>query len=132
MNILPSIIKSILSSEHLSCVNVEVCRDEFHLFLAQTLDEKHLGTEIKIAFKETEVILLKENINSSANIANAIIQKIEQGLVLTQVSLLYGTFEIKSLISTLSFNRLHVSQGDTITWMVQPSEISLLWSHDGI
>lgn len=132
MNILPATIKSIIASEHLSCVNIEVGDNEFHLLLAQILDEKLLGSDLKIAFKETEVILLKESIHSSANLANATILKIEKGLVLTQVSLLYKTFEIKSLISTLSFNRLHVSEGEVITWMVQPSEISLLWSNDGI
>ena len=129
MNILPATIIAIVSSEHLSCVEVRVGLDLFHLLLLEVFDEKlHLQKNVRLAFKETEVILSKGVINSSANVAEATIQKIEKGVVLTQVTLLYGTMEIKTLIATPAFEALHVSQNDTISWMIQPSEISLLWS----
>ena len=131
MNILPATIISILSSEHLSCVDVRIGTDLFHLFLVEVLDEKHhLQKNVRLAFKETEVILSKGVVSSSANVAEATIQKIEKGVVLTQIILLYGTMEIKTLLATPTFEALHVSQGDTITWMLQPSEISLLWSNN--
>jgi molybdopterin-binding protein len=110
-------------------VEVRVGTDLFHLFLVEILDEKlHLQKNVKLAFKETEVILSKGVITSSANVAEATIKKIEKGVVLTDVTLLYGTIEIKALVATLMFEALHVSLGDTIFWMLQPSEISLLWS----
>ncbi len=130
MNILPATIKSILSSQQLSCVSVKIGADEFHLFLVEMLDEKRfLNANVKITFKETEVILLQEKvIPSSANMAIALIEKIEYGTVLTQVTLMYHTAPITTLVATPLFKRLHVSVGDTVSWMVQPSEISLLWS----
>lgn len=130
MNILPATIKSILSSEQLCCVNVQIGTDEFHLFLVEVLDEKRfLNTNVRITFKETEVILLPaETIISSANSATALIEKIEHGSVLTQVTLIYQTMSITALVATPLFEPLHVSKGDTIAWMLQPSEISLLWS----
>jgi molybdopterin-binding protein len=130
MNVLPATIKSIISSQELSCVNVQIGTDEFHLFLVEILDEnRFLNTNVKITFKETEVILLQaQAAPSSANSATAVIEKIEYGAVLTQVTLVYKTMPLTTLVATPLFERLHVSQGDTVTWMVQPSEISLLWS----
>ena len=60
MNVLPATIKSIISSQELSCVNVQIGTDEFHLFLVEILDEKRfLNKNVKITFKETELILLQ-------------------------------------------------------------------------
>ena len=56
------------------------------------------------------------------------IEKIEYGRVLAQVTLIYKTMPLTTLVATPLFERLHVKEGDSVTWMVQPSEISLLWS----
>jgi hypothetical protein len=131
MNILPATINSILTSKELSCVNTAIEDDIFSLFLVEVMDEEHyIHSNVKLAFKETEVILLKSLAATSANIASAVIEKIEHGAVMTQVSLLYKRWQIKSLVATPLFEALHVSQNDTVFWMVQPSEISLLWSSD--
>lgn len=133
MNILPATITAITTSEHLSILTVAVGDDPFHLLLAEASDADDLiGTNVTLAFKETEVILSKDPINTTANIQSATVQKIEQGIVLSQITLLYHETIITALVPTLTFESLKIAQDDNVYWMVQPSEISLLRGSHGV
>lgn len=133
MNILSATITAVTTSEHLSILTVEVGADPFHLLLAEASNEDDLlGTNVTLAFKETEVILTKELINITANIQRATVQKIEMGTVLSQITLLYHETIITALVPTLTFDTLGISESNNLFWMVQPSEISLLRGSNGI
>lgn len=133
MNILKATITATTSSEHLSILTVSVENDPFHLLLAETSDEKALlNTPVTLVFKETEVILSNLSIPTTANTQIAIVQKIERGVVLSQITLLYHTFTLTALVPTLTFEPLTITEGDEVSWMVQPSEISLLRETHGI
>ncbi|MCX6062300.1 MAG: hypothetical protein NT103_08645 [Campylobacterales bacterium] len=133
MNILSAIIKDVTASEHLSILTVEVGDDSFHLLLAEASDPEHLvRTNVTLAFKETEVILSQTYTQTTANIQRASVQKIERGIVLSQITLTYGDSTVIALVPSLTFDTLAIREGDNLFWMVQPSEISLLRGSNGI
>jgi len=133
MNTLKATIRSVTSSAHLSSIGVNVGDDVFHLLLAEHTDNlARLNHEVILAFKETEVILAKGVSDSTANLHAGVVQSIEKGNVLTQVTLLYADTFIKALVPTITFDLLDVAVGDNIHWIVQPGEISLLRSNHGI
>jgi len=131
MNTLKATITAVTASEHLSILTVSVGDELFHLLLAEASNTP-IGTNVTLAFKETEVILSKEPSNTTANIQRASVQKIEQGVVLSQITLFYHETIITALVPTLTFETLKIAEGDTLYWMVQPSEISLLRGSNGI
>lgn len=133
MNILSATITTVTTSEHLSCLGVLVGEETFYLLLAEASNENELlNTPVTLAFKETEVILSKMFTSTTANIQSAMVEKIERGSVLSQITLTYFDTLITALVPTLTFNALEISEGDNVYWMVQPSEISLLRGTDGI
>jgi molybdopterin-binding protein len=125
MNILNATLTSITSSEQLSILTVSVGEYPFYLLLVEQCHES-IGEALKLVFKETEVILSKTAAVTTANTQSAMVQKIECGDVLSQITLMYHNTVITALVPTLSFNALDIHEGDEIYWMVSPSEISLL------
>jgi molybdopterin-binding protein len=133
MNILKAAITSVTTSEHLSCLGVAVGEDTFYLLLAEASNEKNLlNTPVTLAFKETEVILSVALSAATANMQRAIVQTIERGIILSQVTLTYHETTIMALVPTVTFNTLSIREGAEVCWMVQPSEISLLRETHGI
>lgn len=131
MNTLKATITAVTASEHLSILSVTVGDEPFHLLLAEASDAS-IGTNVTLAFKETEVILSKDSTTTSANCTRATVQKIESGIVLSQITLIYQGMSLIALVPTLTFNTLMIVEGDEVSWMVQPSEISLLRGANGI
>lgn len=131
MNTLFATVTSIISSEHLTCLSARTEEDTFHLLLAEPPHDP-LGTQIILAFKETEVILLSSEAHSTANVARSTVQRIQHGEVLSEVTLAYNHTTITALVPTLTYEKLGAGVGDSICWMVQPSEISLLRESHGI
>lgn len=130
MNTLFATVTSIVSSEHLTCLGARTEEDTFLLLLAEPPYDP-LGTQIVLAFKETEVILLSSKAPSTANVASATIQRIQHGEVLSEVTLAYNDTTVTALVPTLTYEKLGAGVGDSIYWMVQPSEISLLRESHG-
>ena len=131
MNTLPSTLTAITASEHLSTLTVSLGADSFHLLLAEQCHDT-IGTPLTLVFKETEVTLVSTPTATTANIHRAVVAKIEQGSVLSQISLTYHETTIAALVPTLTFNPLNIHEGDIVFWIVSPSEISLLRGNHGI
>ncbi|MFA6145495.1 MAG: hypothetical protein WCW84_12175 [Sulfurimonas sp.] len=131
MNTLPSTLTAITASEHLSTLTVSVGADSFHLLLAEQCHDT-IGTPLTLVFKETEVILASTPTATTANIHRAVVANIEQGSVLSQITLTYHETTLLALVPTLTFNPLNIHEGDDVFWIVSPSEISLLRSNHGI
>jgi len=128
MNTLQATSSGIASSGHISSIRVSVGSDEFYLLLAEHTDDLMFNHPVTLAFKETEVILAKGVVASSANVQGASVKMIEKGDILSQITLTYHDTVIKALIPTLTFEALDIREGDDVHWIVQPSEISLLRS----
>ena len=131
MNTLRATLTAITASEHLSILTVAVGEDNFHLLLAEQCHDT-IGEPLMLAFKETEVILASTPTATTANIQRAVVSKIEQGSVLSQITLTFHEHTLIALVPTLTFNTLSIDAGDEVFWMVSPSEISLLRGHHGI
>ncbi|DAB37828.1 MAG: hypothetical protein A2552_04435 [Sulfuricurvum sp. RIFOXYD2_FULL_44_160] len=131
MNTLPATLTAITASKHLSILTVAVGEDNFYLLLAEQCHDA-IGEPLMLAFKETEVILASTPTATTANIQRAVVSKIEQGSVLSQITLTYHEMNLIALVPTLMFNTLTIREDDEICWMVQPSEISLLRGTNGI
>ncbi|MDP1783946.1 MAG: hypothetical protein Q8K81_00800 [Sulfuricurvum sp.] len=133
MNTLSATITALTTSEHLSSICVAVGDDLFHLLLAEASNvEDLLHTSVTLAFKETEVILSKVFTPTTANLLQGTIHEIKKGIVLSEVIVNYQEATVTALVPTVTFDTLNILEGDTVSWMVQPSEISLLRGHDGI
>ncbi|MBN2722285.1 MAG: TOBE domain-containing protein [Campylobacterales bacterium] len=130
MNQLKGKITSIQSSQHLSLVDVEIDGDTLRLLLLENPIET-IGSEVDLVFKESEVILSKEAICSTANICSGRISKIEEGSILTYVTLLYHDKQIAALVPSATFASLGCKPNDTVYWIISPSEISLQRGHHG-
>lgn len=131
MNTLKATITAVTASEHMSILTVSIGNEPFHLLLAEASDTQ-IGTNVTLAFKETEIILSKTSTPTTANSGRATVQKITQGIVLSQITLGYHETTLNALVPTLTFNTLMIVEGDEVSWMVQPSEISLLRGAHGI
>jgi len=96
----------------------------------ETADYLKIGNEIKILFKETEVILAKE-ITGKISLQNKIdcrVHSFEKGNLLCKVILAFGNYKIVSVITRNAFDQLEIQENDSITAMIKTNEISL--SHD--
>lgn len=132
MNQLSAVVEAVESSEHLTHMRVVCQGAALHLLLAEVCSfEEYSGNEVTLAFKESEVILLTETIASTANIIDGIIDTIDKGIVLTQVTIASLDHFIVSLVPTATFDAMMLDIGNTISWMVSPSEISLLRGNHG-
>lgn len=130
MNTLSATLTAITASEHLSILTVAVGEDNFYLLLAEACHDG-IGETLTLAFKETEVLLASSATNTTANIQRAVIDKIDRGSVLSQITLTYHENTVTALVPTLIFNTLNIDVGDNVFWLVSPSEISLLRGHHG-
>ncbi len=131
MNTLPATIIAVSASEHLSILTVSVADEPFHLLLAEQCHDA-IGTPLTLAFKETEVILISGFTAATANVSQGSVRTLRRGEILTEVSLDCAGNPITALVPTLAFEKLGISVGESVGWMVQPSEISLLRETHGV
>lgn len=130
MNTLPATLKSVHTSERLSCLGVDVFGDDFFILLVETFHEP-LGTSLTLAFKETEIILAHTETPCTANGAYGTIRTIRRGNVLSEVSFDYHGVILNALVPTLTFDPLGMEPGMNVGWAIQPGEISLMRENHG-
>lgn len=130
MNTLPATLKSVHTSERLSCLCVDVFGDDFYVLLVETFNEP-TGTSLTLAFKETEIILAFTETPCTANGTYGTIRDIRRGEVLSEVTFDYHGNALKALVPTLTFEPLGMEIGMHIGWAIQPSEISLMRENHG-
>lgn len=93
----------------------------------ETADYLSLKKQIKVLFKETEVILCTEN-NVAISLQNRIegvIKHIEKGTLLSKVEITTKAGELVSIISTNAVNQLGLKHGTNVIAMVKLNEIML-------
>jgi len=87
--------------------------------------------EITLLFKETEVIIAKEN-NLAISIQNkipCIVTSIDIGEILCQINLLFNQTEIKAVITKNACEQLNIKPQDKVIALIKSNEISLS-AHD--
>jgi molybdate transport system regulatory protein len=130
MNILNGNISEIQSYEGISLVKVISNNTVFTSIVLDTVESAsylEINTAVKIIFKETEVIISKD-LNPNISIQNQLlcqIQNIKKGVLLTEISLLFGERTIKSIITTNACEKLDLKENDTILALIKTNEVSL-------
>lgn len=131
MNKLIGKIILIESSQHMSMVDIDVDGDVFSSIVLETpATAAYLKREssVTLLFKETEVSIGK-NLSGLISLRNrfkATVKRIEKSDILTKVFLNYKNKQIVSIISTRSAQKLELTDGDAIEWLVKTNEVSLL------
>jgi len=85
------------------------------------------GKEINILFKETEVIIGKEN-DAQISLQNRIpctILNIKKGALLSKLSLKYEEYLIGSVITSRAVEQLNLSEGDKVVAFIKTNEVML-------
>jgi len=119
------------TSLHMSMVDIDVEGDVFSSIVLETPSTAPYlkqGNPIALAFKETEVSIGKglSGLISLRNRFKARIKGLEKSDILTKVILDYKGKEIISIISTRSAQKLGLTDGDEVEWLVKTNEVSLI------
>lgn len=133
MNILRGKITHIESHEDLSIVKIKVGNVNFTTIVIETIktaDYLKEGRVIDVLFKETEVVICKDR-NTQISLQNRIecvIEKIDKGKLLSQLTLYNEIGQIKSIITTNAVEQLRLQEKDEVIAMIKTNEIML--QHD--
>jgi molybdate transport system regulatory protein len=130
LNKLSGIIKTINSHQGVSLVDVEVANDSLAVLLLDTpLTASYLSLRNKVSllFKESEVaISIKEPENLSIrNRLPCCIESLNNGKVITTLTLKYHETSLYALITARSAELLNLKVGDTVFALIKSTEISL-------
>ena len=127
MNTLTGKIVKIASSGEIGQVHVDV---NGAIFTSILLDVNSFGItvedSVKLLFKANEVLIAtKESQVSAKNAFLGKVIKIEQGLILSEVTLEFQESSIKSIITTNSLQTLNIKEDMTFLWFVKANEVTL-------
>lgn len=131
MNTLTGKIVKIASSGEIGQVHVDV---NGAIFTSILLDVNSFGItneeSVKLLFKANEVLIAtKESQVSAKNAFLGKVIKIEQGLILSEVTLEFQESSIKSIITTNSLQTLNIKEDMTFLWFVKANEVTLQKGH---
>jgi len=130
MNILIGTITSIQSHDDLSLVKVisdGITLTTIILDTPATTDYLTIEKNVKLLFKETEVIIAK-SLDLNISVQNRIPCKIESiiaGTILSQINLSFGQIIIKSIITSDAVKQLALKENDIVLALIKINEISL-------
>lgn len=133
MNSLLGNITEINTDGSLSLVKIKVQNTVITSIVIDTPETSNYlkkGNNIKVLFKETEVILVKD-FNGSISVQNKLdctVNSFEKGFLLCKLILNFGQYKIASVITRNAFDQLQIQENEAITAMIKTNEISL--SHD--
>jgi len=133
MNSLKGNISSIKSHENLSIVKIDIGEYSFTTVVietAETVDYLKIDSEIKVLFKETEVLICLKPCPkiSLQNRIDCKVQEITKGKLLSQISMHSSIGNIKSIITTNAVEQLKLKENDEVIAMIKTNEIML--QHD--
>lgn len=131
MNTLNGKIVKIATSGEIGQVHVDV---NGAIFTSILLDVNSFGIakeeSVKLLFKANEVLIAtKESQVSAKNAFLGKVIKIEQGLILSEVTLEFQESSIKSIITTNSLQTLNIKEDMTFLWFVKANEVTLQKGH---
>lgn len=127
MNRLHGVIRTIKSAASINKVEILCGQTLVSCVTLNLPDAFGVGTGVEVVFKETEVGLGK-GVGSMISIANLFacrVVSVEEGEILSEVTLDLAGETIRSIITTDSLHRLAIVPGDAVTALVKSNEVSL-------
>lgn len=130
MNIFKGNISNIKTSGSLSLVEINVDGIIFKSIIIDTPETAFylkINNDVKIIFKEAEVVISKGNLEniSLQNKVSGLIIKIEKDELLSKITLKTKIGEIRSIITTDAVEQLVLKNGDEVVAMVKTNEMIL-------
>lgn len=127
MNRLHGTIKKI---QHAGTINRVVADCSGVPFSCVTLDlaeDFKEGSEVAVVFKETEVALARigDARISISNMLECVVESVEEGVILSEVTLSFEGNRFFSIITTDSLKRLNIKTGEVVTALIKANEVSL-------
>lgn len=130
MNSIQGNITEIQSNDALSLVKVACDTIVLTTIVIDTPETQtclQIGNLVKLYFKETEVSIAKKE-NLAISIQNKIpcsILAIKQGILLSEIDLVFGNLLIKSIITTNGCQQLNLQLNDEVFALIKTNEISI-------
>lgn len=134
MNRLNGIISQVEHNDTMSLVDVMVETMTFSAILLETPATAvylRVGAPVTLLFKETEVSLAK-NLQGELSLRNrfmATVSHIDQGEILTAVTLNCMAKKLVSVITSRAIKRLQLSVGETVEALIKANEVALMEGH---
>ncbi|HEX5554189.1 MAG TPA: TOBE domain-containing protein [Chitinophagaceae bacterium] len=131
MNKIKGTITAIETDEGISLVTVEVSEHAFSAVVIdtpQTAGYLRMGGPVFLVFKETEMAIGK-NLSGGLSLRNRFpgrIIAIEEGKVLTNITVDFEGMPLMSVITTPASKRLLLQVGDPVEGLVKATEMSLM------
>jgi molybdopterin-binding protein len=131
MNKIKGTITAIETDEGISLVTVEVSEHAFSAVVIdtpQTAGYLRMGGPVSLVFKETEMAIGK-NLSGGLSLRNRFpgrIIAIEEGKVLTNITVDFEGMPLMSVITTPASKRLLLQVGDPVEGLVKATEMSLM------
>ena len=129
MNVLQGTIQTLHTQGNLTLVKVAVADLVFTSIIietSETVDYLKTGHAVQVMFKETEVIICKEQVEiSMQNRIPVEITDIEKGKLLSRLSLKFHDYSLCSIITTNAVLQLGLQAGHRVIAMVKTNEIML-------
>ncbi len=135
MNRVPAEIVNIVTADAISLVDLVAFGDTFSCVLIETPETApylRIGNRVSLIFKETEIAIAK-NFSGQISLRNrfaATIRAIENGVVLSKITMDFHGITIVSIITARSATTLHLQPGDAVTGLVKANEIAI-FADDG-
>ncbi|WP_334189842.1 TOBE domain-containing protein [Noviherbaspirillum sp.] len=131
MNRLPGRIAAIDTAGSIALVDVHVGSHSLTATLVSAGDELvswPVGKPVTMLFKEMEVALAKNlsGLISMRNRLPSVVTAIDNGKLLTRVTLDFGGHPIGSVITTRSAQALQLAVGDRVDGLVKANEMTLM------
>lgn len=133
MNQLKGMIIDVNASDAISLIGVDVEGDRFSALVLEgklSAQPYEINQRVTMLFKETEVGIGK-NLSGMMSLRNRFkgtITSVDQGAILTKVTIAYKTFCIQSIIATQSALHMELKVHDAIEWLVKSNEVTLMQS----
>ena len=130
MNTLKGIIREIITEGELSLVKIAVQDTRFTSIVVekpQTSAYLKTGNEIKLLFKETEVIIGHPSTDqiSLQNRMSCRIVQINKGKLLSELQLAFGKFQVRAVITSNAVHQLNLQTGKEVLALIKTNEIML-------
>ena len=135
MNRVPAEIINIETADAISLVDLVAFGDPFSCVLIETPETApylRIGNRVSLVFKETEIAIAK-NFSGQISLRNrfaATIRAIENGVVLSKITMDFHGISIISIITARSAATLNLQPGDAVTGLVKANEIAI-FADDG-
>ncbi len=127
MSKLIATIKKINSIDNLNIVEFDFLENKLKMMSLGLNPNIQIGKKVKLSIKPTNISIAKDFIGeiSLSNQLVATIQNIENGELLSSISLKVGDFLLESIITVDSSKRMNLQIGDEVKILIKASNLSI-------